>query len=127
MTIKAMSFTDWAQEPVARDRRGVSRVEHSRDEVRVRAEPLDEIWWQGREWAVTSYGIEKRDGTYYIPKADFSLHGDKWSWPEHLAAKGWPDIEDFTTAWLVAMTLHGKDGSKARGVIAKLPPIGGSE
>ena len=83
-----------------------------------------EMRWQGREWCVTSYGVEKRDGTYYIPKSDFFAGGDKWSWPEHLAEKGWPDVEDFVTAWMVALMLHGSEGDKARAVICKLPPVG---
>ena len=29
--------------------------------VRNRAEALSETWWQGRQWAVTAYGLECRD------------------------------------------------------------------
>jgi hypothetical protein len=31
--------------------------------VRVRGDALTQIWWQGKQWAVTQYGIECRDGT----------------------------------------------------------------
>lgn len=121
--IRAMDFTG---EPKPRQRRETAKVEHAANEVKVLAEPLSPVWWQGREWAVTSYGIEKRDGTYYIPVADFGMHEHMgWSWPEHLAAKGWADVEDFTTAWLVALTLHGAGGKRHRNVISKLPPVGG--
>lgn len=124
MTVRTFNWIDFAEEPDARQKRVLPKVEHSRDEVKVRGEPLSDVWWQGREWAVTSYGIEKRDGTYYVPKSDFGLHGDRWSWPEHVAAKGWADVEDFVTAWLVAATLHGKNGQAHLDVIAKLPPAG---
>jgi hypothetical protein len=37
------------------------------DHVKCRGEPLaTPIYWQGRQWAVTSAGIECRDGLYYI-------------------------------------------------------------
>lgn len=125
MTIRTLNWIDVAKEPEARQKRVLPKVEHSRDEVRVKGEPLSDIWWQGREWAVTSYGIEKRDGTYYIRHEDLDTHDNmNWSWPEHLAAKGWVDVEDFTTAWMVAIVMHGKDGDRVRKIIAKLPPIG---
>jgi hypothetical protein len=37
--------------------------------VRCRGEELSSpIYWQGRQWAVTAFGIECRDGTYVIHK-----------------------------------------------------------
>ena len=38
----------------------------SRNEVKVRGEALDPILWQGEQWAVTTYGLECRDGTYVV-------------------------------------------------------------
>src|SRR3954453_17106438 len=35
--------------------------------VHVRGEALGKpIYWQGRQWAVTPHGVERRDGTYSI-------------------------------------------------------------
>jgi hypothetical protein len=44
-------------------------IAYVKTEVVNRCEPLSEVWWQGRQWAVTAYGLEQRDGTYTI-KAD---------------------------------------------------------
>jgi hypothetical protein len=41
-------------------------IVYDKSPVAVRAEPLSEVWWQGRQWAVTAYGIERRDGAYVI-------------------------------------------------------------
>jgi hypothetical protein len=37
-------------------------------DAQVRGEPLAEIWWQSRQWAVTAHGVEARDGAYAIAK-----------------------------------------------------------
>jgi hypothetical protein len=53
-----------------------SAVVYATNEVANRCEPLSEVWWQGRQWAVTSYGLECRDGTYFIdaPRIGKDLH-----------------------------------------------------
>lgn len=78
----------------------------------VRGDPLHEVWWQGRQWAVTSYGLECRDGRYAI---EAKRLGDEWSdrpgvpsWPRHMLGKAWVDVADFVTAFVVALALHGK-------------------
>jgi hypothetical protein len=65
--------------------------------VHCRGDELGEIWWQGREWAVTSDGIECRDGCYFIAKdrIDETRSGDIPDWPPHVATKDWVDIHDF--------------------------------
>ena len=30
---------------------------------------FNEVWWQGRQWSVTSYGLEQRSGNYVIERA----------------------------------------------------------
>jgi hypothetical protein len=35
-------------------------IKHDEAEIKVSGEDLHEIWWQGRQWAVTAYGIECR-------------------------------------------------------------------
>src|SRR3954452_11966917 len=42
----------------------------STNPVAIRGKPLRRpLLWQGRRWAVTAYGVEARDGTYFIDKA----------------------------------------------------------
>jgi hypothetical protein len=82
----------------------------SRNVVAVRGEQPSQIWWRGAQWAVTTSGIERLDGTYSI-KADRLLEDEPdYSWPEHMAGKGWIDVDEFVTAWLVALAMHGYDG-----------------
>jgi hypothetical protein len=78
--------------------------------VYCRGEELGEIWWQGRQWAVTKYGIECRDGCYFIDKdrlAEKLPLSDVPEWPWHVSQKIWADIADFCTCFLVAISLHG--------------------
>lgn len=94
--------------------------------VRSRAERLHPIWWQGGQWAVTAYGLEARDGTYSIEanRLDDHLAAEHpHSWPEHMARKNWVDVEDFITAWLVGMLLHGTGADLAlvRAAVARTP------
>lgn len=84
-------------------------IKHDTTHVERRGEVLDEVWWQGRQWAVTSYGIERRDGLYVIEAdrlAQDPIPGVPF-WPEQLAGKTDTDLPDFLTAYLVAVALHG--------------------
>lgn len=76
-------------------------------DVRCRGQELDAILWQGRTWAVTDHGIERRDGFYTIAKDRLGemLPGD--SWIGHIGRKGCADVEDFTSAYLVACARFG--------------------
>jgi len=93
-------------------KRGDRPIEHCTAEVKNRGEPLHRILWRGRQWAVTVYGVEALDGTYFFDRSriadgvvsKFDAHH---SWPVHMAEKTWVDIDDFVTCWLVAITLHG--------------------
>jgi hypothetical protein len=79
--------------------------------VNLRGERLNEIWWQGRQWAVTSHGIEARDGTYIIAKdrlREDHAHEYPHSWIAHLSEKPWIDLDDFATAYFVAVAMHGQ-------------------
>lgn len=87
--------------------------------VPLRGDALDEVWWQGRQWAMTSFGLERRDGTYPIeadrlyerPYHDGYL---AWCWPLHMAGKCWIDIHDFCTAFAVALALHPRLARRSR-------------
>lgn len=79
--------------------------------VKIRGEPLHETLWQGRQWAVTEYGIEARDGTYPIKAERLSetreyMGQQLLDWPLHMAEKDWVDIHDFCTAFLVALACY---------------------
>jgi hypothetical protein len=82
--------------------------------VHVRGEDLREVWWRGRQWAVTAGGIERLDGTYIIEanRLDERHYANKdWpDWPQHIAEEAWADVDEFATAWMVAVLLHGKAG-----------------
>ena len=74
-----------------------------------RADKLGQIWWRGKQWAVTSDGIEALDGSYYIESRRLleTMTDTYAGWLEHMGEKQWVDMEEFTTAWLVALVMHG--------------------
>jgi hypothetical protein len=61
------------------------------------------IFWVGRQWAVTSYGVECRDGTYAF-EAD-RLGED---WYAHVSRKIWVDAGDLREALEFAHKHFGK-------------------
>jgi hypothetical protein len=69
---------------------------------------LHPCWWIGRQWAVTAYGLEARDGTYALAADRLLEDLPDYSKILHMAGKEWVDLEDFVTAFLVALTLHEK-------------------
>ena len=71
--------------------------------VRCRGEGLSQpIYWQGRQWSVTAYGIECRDGTYVIEKERIWENEERYGWVMHLRSKEWCDLEDFAEALRIA-------------------------
>lgn len=70
--------------------------------VRRQGEELDETLWQGYQWAVTSYGIECRDGCYPI---EAERIGEK-DWCRHLSEKVWVNMPDFIRALTVGLRIH---------------------
>lgn len=89
----------------------------SRNPVHCRGEALDDPLWQGEQWAVTTYGLECRDGTYHVQKEKF------WQWmtdPQevmvywfnHLGGKKWVDQDDVDHAIQAMLVLYHKDGSR---------------
>ena len=101
-----------------------------RSPVHVRGEPLDEVWWRGRQWAVTARGVERLDGTYHFEANRLDEGPKDYPWPMHMAEKTWVDIDEFTTAWMVALLLHGKaaavDAGELREMFGMLPPSRGA-
>jgi hypothetical protein len=67
----------------------------------VRGERLSRIIWKGRQWAVTKFGIEARDGRYAIDKRRLSE-----DWLRHMSEKEWVDLLEFAEALRVARQVH---------------------
>lgn len=83
-------------------------IEHGKEHVKNCGEALAGEIWRGRQWSVTDYGIEARDGLYVLSWAqlDEDFAGTGHSLPEHVAEKNWVDLDDFLTAWLVARSVR---------------------
>lgn len=69
------------------------------------------IWWEGRQWAVTAFGIERRDGTYAVDASALgevrkSPPGDVANWLVHMWMKSGVDLDDFIKAYLIALAIH---------------------
>jgi hypothetical protein len=86
--------------------RGDGPIEYDRTPVRLRGEELHPVWWRGRQWAVTAYGIECLDGTYALSADQLRRINDAYPITTHVTTKLWVDGDDFLTAWLVALALH---------------------
>lgn len=80
----------------------------STTEVRCRGEALSEpIFWVGEKWAVTSFGIERRDGTYTISKDRLWEQEPEWSWKQNMRYgkdDEWANSWDFNRAFDFAET-----------------------
>ena len=75
----------------------------SQEEVRVTGGALAvPIHWTGKQWAVTTYGIEARDGKYPIAGSRVWEETHGHGWIEHMSEKGWVDLADFTEALRIA-------------------------
>lgn len=66
---------------------------------------------------MTAYEIECLDGLYTCKGRDLAAAMNNHHWPLHMAGKEWVDIDEFTTAWMVALILHGKGGSLSPAVL----------
>jgi hypothetical protein len=82
-------------------------VETDKTPVQVLGEALAPVFWRGKQWAVTEAGIEALDGKYFIDKERMLEGIEDHSWPMHMTEKTWIDADDFATAWMVAILLHG--------------------
>lgn len=71
--------------------------------VLCRGQALGEpIYWQGRQWAVTPHGVERRDGGYVIGTDDLWRGEESFGWVLHMARKLDVDLPDFTEALRIA-------------------------
>ena len=97
----------------------------SRNHVHCRGEALSDILWQGKQWAVTTYGLECRDGTYHVPVENFfgfvqAPKGGKKEkqdvmvhWFRHLREKSWCDEDDIDHALQAMLVLYELDGKRS--------------
>jgi hypothetical protein len=72
------------------------------------------VLWRGRQWCVTDYGLETRGRPYLYSLSVAQLggirqtkRGEVLDVAVHLMEKTWLDVDDFLTALLVALSLHG--------------------
>ena len=71
--------------------------EQSFNEVPLKGQSLHPVLWQGKQWAITSYGLERRNGCYAISLDDL-YRRPLWQWARHLESKAWVDPEDLADA-----------------------------
>jgi hypothetical protein len=70
------------------------------------------VYWRGRQWAVTGYGLETigEPYHYFIEAARLGSRGhggpDHFSVLRHLLEKGWCDREDLAEAYRQAIRFH---------------------
>jgi len=84
----------------------------SKTDVVVTGEPLQEpIYWKGRQWAVTSYGIEARDGKYHIEGKRVWEDSNGHGWVDHMEEKEWVDLPDFVEALRLARARWPRHGA----------------
>jgi len=98
-------------------------IEMDTTPVKVRGEKLDQVIWRGRQWAVTEFGVECLDGTYAFAADRLAENINAHSWLAQVGGKTWVDTEDFATAWLVALAVHGSKATpeQIRKAIADSP------
>lgn len=70
-------------------------------------ELTEPVHWQGRQWAVTGYGIEALDGMYHVPFSDIPDAEDgRPAWLEALGRRYGTDRDDLAAALRVARAMH---------------------
>jgi hypothetical protein len=75
-----------------------SVVSPARPDAEIKMALSEPIFWTGCQWAVTSYGLEARDGTYAIEKERLL----ELDWESHMFEKEWVDFLDFAVALAMA-------------------------
>jgi hypothetical protein len=58
--------------------------------------------FSGRQWKVTTWGVECIDQPYVIARSRLWENDDTHPWEEHMAEKGWVDMSDFRKAMAFA-------------------------
>jgi hypothetical protein len=63
------------------------------------------VYWRGKQWAVTAYGIEEVGGRYAVPKERLR----SMDWCSHMLEKMWVDAAEFREAFRRAEAVFGLD------------------
>ncbi|MBE7196459.1 MAG: hypothetical protein INR70_01475 [Parafilimonas terrae] len=70
------------------------------------------VHWQGRQWAVTGFGIEALDGMYHIPFADIpDAAAGLPEWLDGLRHRYGTDCNDLDAALRVARSLRREEAA----------------
>lgn len=69
---------------------------------------MTEVWFKGRQWSVTEYGLESERPGYAIPKERLLEFLPDHSWLIQVVPKVWVDQDDFIAVFALALTMHGK-------------------
>lgn len=65
------------------------------------------VQWQGRQWAVTRYGIEALNGLYHVPFADVpEAEAGRPRWLDDLLRRYGTDRDDLAAAVTVARAMR---------------------
>jgi hypothetical protein len=88
-------------------KRGAPSIAIADNEVKQRGDNLGDIWWRGAQWAITPRGLESLDGTYLIDGNSTIEDPPEYTCVKQMAGKAGVDIDEFTTAWMIALILHG--------------------
>ncbi|WP_292505003.1 hypothetical protein [Methylobacterium sp.] len=66
----------------------------------------DHVHWQGRQWAVTEFGIEALDGMYHVPSSEiWDDNGRPPGWLNSLHRRYGTDRDDLNAAVKVARSI----------------------
>lgn len=72
------------------------------------------VHWQGRQWAVTGYGIEALDGRYHVPFSEIQdVEAGRPSWLEGLCRRYGTDRDDLTAALTAARAIRRRSAETA--------------
>lgn len=83
--------------------RDLSRPPTQQSIIRMPSERMPRpVYWRGRQWAVTGYGIQARNGRYFISKRRIWEREDTYGWLQEMADDNWVDLPDFSEALRVA-------------------------
>ncbi len=65
------------------------------------------VHWQGRQWAVTGYGIEALDGMYHVPFSEIQgVEDGRPSWLDDLCRRYGTDRDDLKAALTAARAIR---------------------
>jgi hypothetical protein len=64
------------------------------------------VYWQGRQWAVTAYGLECLTYNYFIEASRLWENEKNHGWVMQIAPKIWSDTCDFAEALRIARHVH---------------------